>query len=193
MAIRKSEIKDSGYYFITFTCYKWLPLFEISKTHDLIYKWFDYLQTINIKIVGYVIMPNHIHLLIAYKFSGKRLNTIIGNSKRFLAYGIVDRLRTSEKEQLLHILRQGVSASDKKRNKVHEVFENSFEVKECSSRKFLSQKLGYIHNNPCSKKWMLAKDIVSYPHSSARYYETGMQGVYFVTSWMELEEDNWWG
>jgi len=31
--------------FITFTCYKWLPLIELTNSHDVVYKWFDYLKT----------------------------------------------------------------------------------------------------------------------------------------------------
>ena len=36
---------------------------------------------------------------------------------------------------------------------------------------FLLQKINYIHNNPVSGKWMLAKDFVAYEHSSASFYE----------------------
>jgi hypothetical protein len=39
MAIRtKHKITDSTW-FITFTCYNWLPLFEITQSYDLVYKW----------------------------------------------------------------------------------------------------------------------------------------------------------
>ncbi|MDN3655631.1 hypothetical protein QWZ08_08340 [Ferruginibacter paludis] len=33
------------------------------------------------------------------------------------------------------------------------------------------KKINYIHNNPVSGKWMLAKDFVEYEHSSASFYE----------------------
>ena len=35
------------------------------------------------------------------------------------------------------------------------------------------QKLDYIHFNPVSGKWQLAKDDLSYHFSSARFYENG--------------------
>ena len=75
---------------------------------------------------------------------------------------------------------------------MHQVFEDSFEVKLCTSQKFLLQKLTYIHNNPCSGKWMLADNVINYKHSSACYYETDKVGPYPVVSWMELEADGWW-
>lgn len=37
MAVRKPIIDIQGYYFITFTCYQWLPLFQISDCYDLVY------------------------------------------------------------------------------------------------------------------------------------------------------------
>lgn len=58
MPVRKSIAKNAGLYFITFTCYKWLPLIEQTKGYDLVYKWFDYLKTQGHSITGYVIMPN---------------------------------------------------------------------------------------------------------------------------------------
>ena len=60
------EQEPNSIYFVTFTCYNWLPLFEITNSYDLIYKWFDYLYSKNIRVAGYVIMPNHIHLLLYF-------------------------------------------------------------------------------------------------------------------------------
>jgi len=192
MAIRKSAIIDSGYYFLTFTCYKWLPLFDITDSFDLVYKWFDHLQEKGNRVMGYVIMPNHLHLLLAYRHSGKSLNTLVGNGKRFLAYGLVQRLREGNNTQVLSLLQDGVNSSDRLRGKQHQVFSDSFEVKQCISRKFLLQKLEYIHNNPCSGKWRLATTRSEYEHSSALFYDAGKQRMFEVFSWMELEADGWW-
>ena len=54
---------------------------------------------------------------------------------------------------------------------LHKVFEDSFDAKKCMSKDFIYQKLDYIHHNPTSGKWMLAKDYLSYAHSSALFYE----------------------
>ena len=186
MAVRKPNISENGVYFCTFTCCHWLPLFEKTNAYDLVYKWFNYLQKHHHNIVGYIIMPNHLHLLINYHFDGKSLNTIIGNGKRFLAYDIVQRLTEQKETEILKKLSEKVNPSDRKRGKIHHVFEDSFEMKICKSQEFLLQKLNYIHNNPCSGKWQLAKDTISYPHSSASFYDTGVQGVYSITSWMEI-------
>ena len=100
------EQEPNSIYFVTFTCYNWLPLFEITNSYDLIYKWFDYLYSKNIRVAGYVIMPNHIHLLLYFPEMTSTLNTIIGNAKRMLAYEIIKRLVKKEDER--HLCPPGV-------------------------------------------------------------------------------------
>ena len=89
---------------------------------------------------------------------------------------------------MLEILSSGVPKSDKKRKKLHEIWEKSFDWKECINTSFIIQKLDYMHNNPCVGKWNLVSNPVDYPHSSAKYYLTGEQGVYHITNFMELED-----
>jgi len=191
MPVNKPHITESGVYFITFTCYKWLRLFEITNSYDLVYKWFGYLKEKGHYIAGYVIMPNHIHLLIGFMPSGPSINTIVGNGKRFMAYEIVSRLKDAKLNEILAILSAGVDSSDKKRGKHHEVFEQSFDIKACHSFKFVNQKLNYIHCNPVSKKWELVKYAGDYIHSSAGYYESGKPGLFEVFNIADLIQLQW--
>jgi len=72
--------------------------------------------------------------------------------------------------------------------KLHEVFEPSFDWKECRTEKFIEQKLNYIHWNPCKGVKKLADLPEQYIHSSGKFYITGEQGIYPVTSYMELRD-----
>ena len=132
-------------------------------------------------MLAYVIMPNHLHALVGFRPQQQSVNTIVGNGKRFIAYDIVERLKAAGKNDILKILADGVNASDKKRGKLHEVYEPSSDAKLCHSYKFVKQKLDYIHSNPVSKKWSLVKEPAEYLHSSARFYLCGLQGEYEVT------------
>ena len=85
MAVKTSVDYTEGLYFITFTCYDWLHLFEITKGYTQFYKWFDYLKTKGYYVKGYVIMPNHLHMLIDFGSAAKSINTIVSNGKRFMA------------------------------------------------------------------------------------------------------------
>ena len=189
MSVRREITEYSGIYFITITCSRWLQLFEIGNAYDEVYKWFDHLKGQGHYIVGYVIMPNHIHVLIGFKNTqGVSINSIIGEGKRFMSYGIVKKLKSKGEEEILRQLAEYVNATDRKRGKVHEVFEPSFDWKECKSMKFIDQKLNYVHANPCRGVWNLVVDQCDYKHSSAKFYATDEQGEYAVTNYAELED-----
>lgn len=185
MPVRTNMPHNAGLYFITFTCHKWLPLIEQTNSYDLVYKWFDYLKQQNHRIAGFVIMPNHIHVLIDFATSPKKINTIIGDGKRFMAYGIISRLEKEGNTGLLERLQKAVTTKDRNNGKKHEVWKESFDWKYCETAKFAYQKLLYIHNNPCNGKWNLAADITKYEHSSARYYISGKHAAYEV---VDVEE-----
>ena len=170
MTLKKIIEEKNGVYFITFTCHKWLNLFSLTSSYDLVYKWFDVLISKRHQIAGYVIMPNHLHVIIALKNSNQTINTIVSNGKRFMAYEIVKRLEMQKANEILPELTKDVTLREQKKGQLHKVFEPSFDVKVCRSYDFITQKLEYIHNNPCSKKWMLAKEPVEYRYSSAKFY-----------------------
>ena len=189
MSVRREIPEYDGIYFITITCCEWLHLFEEANAYDTVYKWFDYLKGKGHYIVGYVIMPNHLHALIGFRNTqGVSINKMIGEGKRFMSYEIVKKLERKKSVDLLSRLSSQVNETDKKRAKLHQVFEPSFDWKECSSNRFINQKLEYIHSNPCRGVWSLVEEEHKYDHSSAKYYVTGEQGIYFVTSYVELED-----
>ena len=180
MAVRTTIDDTEGLYFITFTCQHWIALFEATKSYDTVYKWFDYLKTKNHYVKGYVIMPNHLHVVIDFAISEKKINTIVSNGKRFMAYEIVKRLKEENNTEILLKLAEEVTKSDNDRGKIHQVFERSFDCKEITNQHFFIQKLNYIHNNPCSCIWNLVSSSVDYEHSSAKYYMKGEQGAYLI-------------
>ena len=172
MAIKLKHSNTFSTYFITFTCIKWISLFEITHTYDMVYKWFTVLKNeYNADVVSYVIMPNHLHVILHFHNEGFNLNTIIANGKRFIAYEIINRLEEKGNTELLHHLESLVTQRERKKGQLHKVFKDSFDAKAIITQRFLLQKINYIHNNPVSGKWMLAKDFVEYEHSSASFYE----------------------
>lgn len=189
MSTKRQIGESSGIYFITITCYEWMPLFQLIIGYDIVYKWFDYLKQLGHYVTGYVIMPNHLHVLIAFRQSAKSINTVIGNGKRFMAYEIVKRLESAGEENILTKLKEGISVRDHKRGQLHAVFQSSFDWKECRSNRFINQKLNYMHDNPCRGKWNLCASPIDYVHSSARFYLTGEQSVYQVFHCGLLDDD----
>ena len=45
MSVRREIPEKDGIYFITLTCARWLHLFEITNSYDVVYKWFDHLKS----------------------------------------------------------------------------------------------------------------------------------------------------
>jgi hypothetical protein len=87
---------------------------------------------------------------------------------------------------LLTALHHGVSKSDRRKGKIHQVFAPSFDARVCFSENMTQQKLEYIHFNPVRGKWNLAEDYTKYKHSSASYYELGVTGKVEVTHYNDL-------
>ena len=188
MPVKRKIPYSNGHFFITFTCYNWLPIIELTNSYDLVYNWFNYLKQQGHFITGYVLMPNHVHATIAFRQTGKDINKIIGDGKRFIGYKIINRLKAKNETVVLEQFSKAVNISDRKRGKLYELWEDSFDWNECIGHAFIEQKLNYMHQNPCAGKYNLAATPEDYLHSSAKYYSTGEQGFYPVTNYMQLED-----
>ena len=103
MAIKVKHDNRFSTYFITFTCIEWLALFEIVNGYDMVYKWFSVLQKKqHADAIAYVIMPNHLHIILHFHNKDFNLNAIIANGKRFIAYEIVNPLEQAGNAEILH-------------------------------------------------------------------------------------------
>ena len=187
MSVRQKIPFDSGLFFITFTCSHWLPLFELTSSYDLVYKWFDYLKQQGHYINAYVIMPNHIHAIIGFRKSNKSINEIIGDGKRFISYDIVKRLKEQNHTDILLQLSNHVNKTDAERKKKHKIFETSFDWKLIYTDKFMFQKMDYIHLNPCRSKLLLINDPIDYVFSSALNYTLESKSNYEITPIGEMK------
>ncbi|OCX51502.1 hypothetical protein BEL04_15875 [Mucilaginibacter sp. PPCGB 2223] len=175
MAIRTQHQLTEQTWFITFTCYKWLPLFEITDSYSLVYNWLAFIrEKHSIETLAFVIMPNHVHLLLYIPDEKLNLNKLMANAKRFMAYGLIKKLQEVENKQLLTTLSNACSEKEKAKGQLHKVFEPSFDAKAIYSDEFWEQKLAYIHNNPVTGKWSLGSQSTDYPHSSAAFYIDGV-------------------
>ena len=163
-------------------------MFEESDGYEAVYKWFNYLKENYCYILAYVIMPNHLHVLLYPTNPDLSLNKLVGNGKRFMAYDIVSRLTSLNKKRLLQKLRAGVQRNEVRKGKKHQVFQLSFDARICYDMSMLEQKLDYIHHNPVKGNWKLASDYCEYKHSSASYYEGGDVSNDIITHYKEIGE-----
>jgi REP element-mobilizing transposase RayT len=172
MSVRTRQRTDGATFYCTFTCWQWLPLIERTNAYDHIYNWMHIARSKGFRIFGFVIMPNHVHLVI-HAPEGSSINALLANAKRFLAYAIRDRLVTGGEHALLEALGAAVRPCDPARGQRYRMFMPSSDIRECYDEAMIQQKLDYIHANPVKGKWMLAQNYLDYPHSSAGFYERG--------------------
>lgn len=187
MAVHVAHKEKDTLYFITFTCYNWMPLFETTNFYDGIYSWFKIIKLNGGDVIGYVIMPNHLHALVYVGMQSSEINKIVANGKRFMAYDIVQRLKTKQETAILNILENKVPERERKKGKLHQVFEPSFDCKPCYTRNFTEQKLNYIHRNPCAGKWNLANEYTDYLHSSGAFYELDLPIPFMVRDYRLMD------
>ncbi|MEQ8518735.1 MAG: transposase [Cytophagales bacterium] len=161
------------FYFLTFTCHKWLPLLKLTELENYFFIWLSRLNDKGILISAYVMMPNHIHLLVFVSSFCTDFNLVIGEAKRFMAYEIVKRLKSKKEKIILHKLRQAVQVNESAKGKRHQVFRLSFDAKMVIGMNSLNRVAEYIHYNPVSGKWKLVNDFTQYSASSAAYYHLG--------------------
>jgi putative transposase len=115
-------------------------------------------------------MPNQLHCILFFPEDKFDLNKIVSNGKRFIAYELVKRLQQKRLTKILLQLIEGLIERDVTKGQKHKVFEDSFDAKPIYYRKFLLQKINYIHLNCVRGKWKLVEQWEDYEHSSARFY-----------------------
>ena len=170
---RKSYTSIGKVYFWTATIHKWYNLLEDDVEKETI---IGSLRTLSgkelITVYAFVIMPNHIHLIWQQNVSNRN-ESPKASFMKFTAHEFKKHL-----ELRGWLENYKVNAA----NKSYEFWQRDSLGIEVWSRKVAQQKLDYIHRNPVSGKWLLAKDDISYYYSSAKFYESGIDEFGFLNN-----------
>lgn len=131
-----------------------------------------------IALYGFVIVPNHIHLLWEMlEMNGKELPH--ASFVKFTAHEIQKELRLSN-PRLLETFKVDMST------RKYQFWQRRALPLHAYSPWYVYQKLDYIHNNPVQGRWMLASGPDEYTYSSARFYYTGEDEFDMLTHIDEL-------
>lgn|SRR5574341_764176 len=148
-------------HFITLVVNKRIPVFSNSETAIKAVQAIEFYQkNFGIKILGFVIMPDHLHL-IAWPQGAKSPEEFVRDFKKYLAKGILDLLTPSEKTKFL-------LGRPQKRNHRFQIWQKDYYDFNIYNQDILSEKLNYIHYNPVRKG--LVENPEDYPYSSCRSY-----------------------
>ena len=161
--------------FFTATILQWKHLLKKDKYKDIILSSLEFLAEQNrVHVYGFVIMPNHLHLLWRIGKEYKREDV----QRDFLKY-TAQRIKADLKRhhpQLLEKFR--VNAKDR----AYQIWERNSLSIQIYSEKVMIQKLNYIHLNPVRSG--LCKDSLAYKYSSSLFYECGGSEWKFLKHYM---------
>ncbi len=176
--IRNSRILAEEVYFWTNTVHQWKMLLEPDKYKDVILDSLNWLvQRGKIKVYGFVVMPNHLHLLWEMiEKNGKEMP--YASFQKYTAHMIQKDLIMHHPDVLSRF------AVDEKERKYRFWQRDPLAIK-IENRMMIEQKLDYLHSNPLQSHWNLAQRPERYYYSSARFYETGACDVEFITHYKE--------
>jgi REP element-mobilizing transposase RayT len=155
-------------HFITTTVVDWIDVFTRKVYRDEVIKCFDYcIKNKGMIIYGYVIMSNHIHMVVQSK-DGK-LSDLLRDFKKFTATAILHKIQTepeSRREWMLE--RFKLATQSHSRNKNYQFWQYGNHPEEIYTNKFMWSKLDYIHLNPVRSG--LVEKASHYIYSSASNY-----------------------
>lgn len=167
---------ESHIQFFTATCLYWQMLFARDEYKQIVMDSLKFLvQDNRIWLYGFVIMPNHIHLMWRKKdlWVNKNIQQIF---LKFTAQKIKFSLKDNNDLELEYY------RSTQKDREYH-FWERRPHKATMYRREVAKQKIDYIHNNPV--KAGLCERPQDYKYSSARYYKLNVDEWGFLTHYEE--------
>jgi putative transposase len=141
---------QQGIYFITCTAIAWVDIFTRQRYKDVIIESLNFcIEKKELKVHGWVLMTNHLHLIISAV--GKiPLVDIIRDFKKYTSGKIKSLLKKedgeSRREWMLSIFT--LAGTDNPNNKDFQLWKSDNRPIELYTFDVMKQKLQYIHNNP---------------------------------------------
>lgn len=163
----RPDFDPSHLYFVTTTAVEHHNLFKRDLMKRLVVDSLDCMRLRGrFKLYSFVIMPNHLHLLIQCS-ANDPLASCMRDLKKHVADRLIRQCRVEGNQTVLETLASAVTYPNKQQ---HKVWEDGYNAKDVFSPEFLRQKITYMHNNPCQPQWQLAESPEDYLWSSARFY-----------------------
>ena len=166
-------------YFWTITINKWQHLLQPDENKMIIFNSLQWLvQNELVKIYGYVVMPNPIHLMWEQvTMNGKEFPK--NGFEKFTAKTFINNMKASNDAALSNY---AVTAIDRQ----HQIWQRDPLATRILNKEMAAQKLDYMHLNPIQPHWLLCSNPVDYRFSSARFYEQNLDEFVILTHFGEV-------
>jgi REP element-mobilizing transposase RayT len=156
-------------HFITCTVLHWIPLFVNQQSVQIVIDSLKYLQqSDNLKIYAYVILENHLHLVVSSE-------DISQTMKKFKSYTAKELISLLQKQNIQTILDQlAFYKKAHKQETTYQVWQEGIQPKLIQTEQMMIEKINYIHNNPVKRGYV--DEAKHWRYSSARDYD-GVNGL----------------
>jgi REP-associated tyrosine transposase len=158
-------------HFITASTYSRVRLFDSPRFRERFIETLALLRTeFDFRLVGYVLMPEHFHLLV---WPGKTYSPsrIVGSLKQRTDRYIIENLKRSKEPWCLRMLDKIVLSETVHDESTYRVWQRRFYDFNVWSELKRLEKLQYMHGNPVKRK--LVESAADWPWSSWRFYHLG--------------------
>ena len=156
-------------HFVTCTILNWIPLFTRQETVQIVFDSLNYLkQTDNAKLYAYVILENHLHLLI----SSDHLPQTMQKFKRHTSKKILQLLQEQNVSTILDQLKFYKKAH--KTESEYQLWQEGYQPKLIQGERMFIDRVNYMHYNPVKRGYV--DEAKHWRYSSARDYE-GIEGL----------------
>jgi putative transposase len=150
-------------HFMTFSCYRRLPLLRSARARNTFVRALgEVRREYDFKLLGYVVMPEHVHLLIS---EPSRANPSI--VLKMLKQRVSRRLRANGYRRIP--ASQGTLPFAADELPLRQFWQRRFYDFNVWSRKKKIEKLNYMHMNPVRRK--LVDNPIDWPWSSFAFYQ----------------------
>ena len=141
-SVRISKNANKGYYFVTFTVFRWYYLFDRYQRWNILANSLKYcIENKRFELYGFVFMLNHIHLI----FHSSDSIGFVRDFKKFTSKELKKNILENEENILKLFLDERGNYQFWQKTNMPLLIENE---------KFFLQKLNYIHNNPVKKNYV---------------------------------------
>ncbi len=178
MPNRLHRYYGAGYsHFITTSCYHRLPLLARPRNRDLFLRVLEQVRLrYRFVVVGYVVMPEHVHLLLGEPERGKP-SVVMQAVKQGFARRLLSRLRAASNQGQLSLWEAPLEHS--------RIWQPRFYDFVVFTEKKRVEKLRYMHRNPVKRGLVLEPQ--QWLWSSFRHYAYGERGPVMVNEPQKAE------
>jgi len=159
---KRTLITAPSLFFATTTVRDWRPVFTRERLDALERQLFALFPAHADTLMGYVLMPSHVHLLVGCRGGGVQLSKFMGSFKSLTTRQIFPNAGPT--------------------------WMHRFDDVVITSEKPLSIKLNYIHENPVRAG--LVQDVIDWKWSSARFWSTDEVHSVLAKDWDWLSSED---